>query len=518
MEAASIPHTEFSETTRLHADYLYHFERVRPFYGLDPRERASFRAAAEALDYPPERRAALVAALREQNGDSPALASLAQHGTVTVATGQQVGLFSGPAYTIYKALTAIRVARELTATGLTAVPVFWLASEDHDLAEVSHCWVFDAGGQPVRLEAPAADAGRRPVGDVLVPACASEPLSEALRGLPWGEPMAALVAETYAPGATFASGFRQFLLRLFAPCGLLVLDPLAPAVRHVMAPLLARAVWRAPELNRRLRERNAELIRAGYHAQVRVEAHTSLLFLLEHGERVALPLGEARFAPETLAPHAEQLSPNALLRPVVQDYVLPTVAGVFGPAELAYLAQAQVLYQELLARVPVAMPRWSATLVDGRSARLMDRYGLRLPDFFGGEQALRERIAARLVPPALRTRLDDASAQAEILLGSLDASLRGFDSSLSTAFQRSRRKILYQFSKISAKAARETFRRDERAQQDAAWLARLLYPHRHPQERFYSILPFLARHGPDLLARLLAEVRLDSFDHRVVVL
>jgi len=148
----------------------------------------------------------------------------------------------------------------------------------------------------------------------------------------------------------------------------------------------------------------------------------------------------------------------------------------------------------------------------------MERYGLRLPDLFGGEEALRERIAAKLVPPAVRTQLDDASAQAETLLDSLDASLRGFDSNLSTVFQKSRRKILYQLTKISAKAAREAFRRDERAQAAAAWLAHLLYPHRRPQERFYSLLPFLASHGPGLIARLLEEVRLDSLDHRVVLL
>lgn len=508
---------EFPGTTRLYADYLYDFERVSRYYGGDPRQAGSFRAAAAALDYPAQRRAALVEALREQNGDAPALASLARPGTVVVATGQQVGLFLGPAYSIYKALTAIKLARRLSASGLEAVPVFWLASEDHDLAEVNHCWVLDACGRPVRIEVAAGEASRRPVGTIPVPPEAVGKLREALRCHPWGAQVADQAAEAYAGGATFASGFRRLLGRLLESHGLLVLDPLAPSIRRLAAPVLERAVAMAPELNRRVRERDAELAAAGYHAQVRVEEHTSLLFVLEGGERLAWRLGDGRRPPEELASCPENLSPNALLRPVVQDFVLPTVAGVFGPAELAYLAQAQVLYQELLGRMPVAVPRWGATLVDGRSARLMARYELRLADFFHGEEALCARIAARLVPPEVRTRFEDAAARTGRLLDELGATLAGFDPTLAAAFSKSRRKILYQLSKISAKTARETFRRDERARADAAALLHLLYPRRHPQERFYSILPFLARHGPGLIARLYEEVSLEAPGHQLAV-
>jgi bacillithiol biosynthesis cysteine-adding enzyme BshC len=436
---------------------------------------------------------------------------------VVVATGQQVGLFSGPAYSIYKALTAVRLARELSSSGLEAVPVFWLASEDHDFAEVNHCWVFDAAGQPVRIEAPAPGALRRPVGGIPVAAPAVEQLRQALSGHPWGEDIAALAGEAYADSATFASGFHRLLARLLEAYGLLILDPLQPAMRRLMAPLLERALRTAPELNRRLRERDAELAPAGYHSQVRVEEDTSLLFLLEKGKRLTVRLGDERLTPEKLAARAEDLSPNALLRPVVQDYVLPTVAGVFGPAEVAYVAQAQVLYRELLGRMPVAVPRWGATLVDSRSARLMDRYGLTLPDFFHGEEAVRGRIAARLVPAQVRHQLDDAESRTGRLLDELGTTLTGFDPTLAAALDKSRRKILYQLSKVSAKTARETLRRNERAGADAAYLTHLLWPHRHPQERFYSILPFLARHGPDLIARLYAELRPDSPAHRVVL-
>src|ERR1043166_7961029 len=151
MECTCIRHTKLPHTSKLFADFVYHFDRVERFYSYSPFDPAAYHASASHIDFSAERRAALVEALRAQNGESEPLDRLAQPGTVAVVTGQQVGLFSGPAYTIYKALTAARLASELTARGIQAVPVFWLATEDHDFAEVNHAWVFDASRTPVQV-------------------------------------------------------------------------------------------------------------------------------------------------------------------------------------------------------------------------------------------------------------------------------------------------------------------------------------------------------------------------------
>src|SRR5579871_631991 len=164
METACLRHTEIPHTSRLFSDFQYHFDRLARFYVHHPEDPAAYAAAAKELSYPPERRAALVAALRARNGDSPTLDLLSRPGTVAVVTGQQVGLFSGPAYTVYKALTAARLAEQLTAQGLPAVPVFWLATEDHDLPEVNHTFVFGMDHQPVRLTADGAGVSQQPVG------------------------------------------------------------------------------------------------------------------------------------------------------------------------------------------------------------------------------------------------------------------------------------------------------------------------------------------------------------------
>ncbi len=526
MESRCVRHTELPHTTSLFADFLYHFDRVAPFYPFPPLDWESYRSAAAAIRYPAERRAALVAALRELNGESPALEQLARPETVVVATGQQVGLCSGPAYTAYKALTALKLARHLTARGVRAVPVFWMATEDHDLGEVNHCWIFDTAGRPVRIEAAAAASAHTPAGRVVLPQAVAPALRDPLAAFPHGGEVVELIEESYVPGRTFAAAFAHLLRRLFGTRGLLVLDPLHPAFRALAAPLLREAVHHAGQLAERLAARNLSLEAAGYHVQVRAEPDTSLVFLLEDGKRrplrrnegsYVMPGGETVSAPE-LAAQAEKLSPNALLRPVVQDYILPTVACVAGPAELAYLAQSQVLYEALLGRAPVFVHRASFTLLDPRGDKLMTRYGLGLTDLFAGETMLHDRIARMLTPPDLKDRMAAARERIAQEIEHVREELRRFDPTLDEAMERSGRKILYQLSKIERKTAREALRRDARALRDAEYLHNLVYPHKHLQERFYSILPFLAQRGLGALEHIYESVRLDCPDHQVLVL
>src|SRR5579883_1233947 len=199
MEPACIRHNDLPGTSRLFADFIYHFGRVAPFYRHNPHDPASFQAAAAEINYPGDRRAAMVRALRGQNGDSESLRRLAEPGTVAIVTGQQVGLFSGPAYTIYKAITAARLARDLTRSGTPAVPVFWLATEDHDFAEVNHAWVYDREHQPTRLDCVASPEAGVPVGGIALGEFDWAQLEKALGGLPFAEDVVAMAREAYQP-------------------------------------------------------------------------------------------------------------------------------------------------------------------------------------------------------------------------------------------------------------------------------------------------------------------------------
>ena len=356
LESACLRHTEIPHTTRLFSDFQYHFDRVARFYDGGSGGLASYVDAAKRMDFPAERRSQLVAAVRERNGDSPSVDLLARPESVAIVTGQQVGLFSGPAYTIYKALTAAHLAAQLSAQGVPAVPLFWLPTEDHDFAEVNHTFVFDPQHRPISLAVNGANAkGDRPTGAIPIEAPPIDQLKDAIGTFPYAEEVISLVREAYPLGVTFGAGFQAILQSLLGKYGLLFVDPLDPAIRQMAAPLLREAVRQDEQLHHKLLERNSELEQAGYHAQVHVEPKTSLVFLLEGGRRITLRRQngdyvskERRYSASELMDRAEHLSPNALLRPVIQDYVLPTLAYVGGPAELAYLAQSQVLYHESL--------------------------------------------------------------------------------------------------------------------------------------------------------------------------
>jgi len=215
MHCTCVRHTELPNTSALFADVLYHPDRTSPFYRHPLRDLEAYRAAAAEIQLSDERRAALIAALRVHNPESDSLARLAQPGTVAVVTGQQVGLFSGPAYTVYKVLHAVRLAEWLTANGIPAVPVFWLATEDHDFAEVSHTWVFDNEYHPLKLEMHRS-AGAQPVGEVTLAAPPIRELRTALQGLPFGDEVVDAVEETYRAGSTMGKSFSELLRRLLS--------------------------------------------------------------------------------------------------------------------------------------------------------------------------------------------------------------------------------------------------------------------------------------------------------------
>lgn len=525
MQPICKPHTELPHSSKLFTDLLYHYERVSSFYPYPPFRLDSYEKAAQSVDFSKEQRENLVRVLSRQNDAKAALDRLAS-GAYAVVTGQQIGLFSGPAFTIYKALSAVKLAEQLTKAGIPAVPVFWVATEDHDFQEVASCWTFTSGAAgPVRLMLSPAEPVDRPVGSIPLIDPPVEALRQALSGFPYAEQVSALVKASYQPGRTLGEAFTQLLKSLLQDFDILFFDPLDPASRSLAAPLLRQAVDAAPELIALLLARNKELSEAGYHAQIHIERDTALFFLLEEGRRLAMRSRDSGYvvagewiSAKEARDRAESLSPSAALRPIVQDYIFPTIGYVGGPAELAYLAQSAVLYRALLGRMPVITPRNGFTLVDPRGAKLMKRYGLGLEAFFGGQERLREQIAARLVPPQLEARFQQTQSEVEMSLSKLRSSLDSFDSTLGRALDHSGAKIRYQLEKIRRKTARESLRRSERARADSAYLFERIFPHKNLQERFYTCLPFLAEHGLELVSRLYGHTNVDCPDHHLLFL
>jgi bacillithiol biosynthesis cysteine-adding enzyme BshC len=525
MQCTCVRQTDLPNTSKIFADLIYHFDRVADLYPWGPNSLEAIAKAAQ-FNFPDERRAQMVQALVSLNAGNPSLSKLAQPGTVAIITGQQVGLFSGPAYTVYKALTAIRIASDLSAQGTPAVPMFWLATEDHDFPEVDHADVFGPDHHPVRLRTSTPKlAGSRPVGELSIGDVPLVELRAALGDLPFADEAVEMVQRAYKPGATMGSAFAAMVKELFAPYGLLLIDPMSPDLRRIAAPLMQQAVERMSELSDDLMARSRELTARGYHAQVLVDSKTSLAFLLQDGQRLALRrtadgfvTGLQKWTTAELAAKAVDLSPNALLRPVVQDYLFPTAAYVGGPAELAYLAQSQVLYAKLLGRQPVAFPRAGFTLLDERSASRMKKYRLHPQDLLVRDQVFQETVAARLVPRGLTQRLEQTHATVTAALDAFGDDLSHFDPSLVSALATSRRKIEYQVAKITRKTAIQILAKDAQAQRDSAALSGLVYPEGHLQERLYSIVPFIAMFGPGLIDEIYSQVRVECPDHQFAVL
>lgn len=524
METHCLRLDQLPGSSRLILDYSYQFQNLANFYRYAPYHPDSLTQAARAVQYPPERRDRVHTALAAQNPGNPLLARFRQPGSVVVATGQQVGYLGGPAYTVYKALTAIQVAKQLEAQGIPAVPVFWLASEDHDLAEVDHAWLFDSQRKPVRHQAERTESGSAPVGDRLAPQLDVAALVSVFAHMPFGEQIASLAADAYNGERTYTQAFRVLVERILGEHQILFLDPLDPAIRSASAPLLAEAVRHFAQLAPEVQSRTESLHAAGYHAQVHLESDTSYFFLLENGERLSLKVrgnsfstGKRTFSASELAGRAVQISPNALLRPVLQDYLLPTACLVGGPAEIAYLAQSGPLYDALLGRQPVFLPRSGFTLFDEHAARRAASYQLRMADFFVPQTAFVERLAHTRIPPALLGQIERISGQAAHLFDEMRRDLLNFDPTLARASERSQKRVVYQFQKMERKTAREIARREERVREDAAYLRGLVFPEKHLQERLYSFLPFLAVHGTGLIDIVAAQIHENCPDHHVLV-
>ena len=530
ISAAELPHTRL-----LYSTYLTEFSRISEFYVHPPDFNGIAQAAAE-IQLEDSIRGGVVGVLRKQNiafgSDSETSRNLDQlrDGATAVVTGQQVGLFGGPAYSVYKALTAIHVANELTARGTNAVPVFWLATEDHDLAEVDHCYFSVRGGlERFGLSTPGAEA--RPVGKIQLGEAVRELSARAagiLEGATAAE-VASWISNCYRSEETFGSAFAKLMTRIFAGRGLILLDPLSPELHRLSAKTMLRAVQEHEVLARELVARSAALERAGYHAQVKVAEQSTLVFRIVNGQRVALQPKNGGFVAgskqesfdETLQAvelHPEEFSANALLRPVIQDALLPTVAYIAGPAEVAYFAQASVVHKRLLGRAPAILPRAAFTLVPAHTANLLKKYNLDVQRVFAGRQRLRAKLEAEVLPADLSLRFAEGEKNLQDLIERLREPLARLDQTLVGALDTAAEKMLYQFNRLRTKAGRAEGFRTGVLDTHEREITSLLLPNGELQERSLSLFPFLATEGGELLDQLDRHIKIGTGDHGILFL
>jgi len=540
MDGLSIPYTRVPNSSQLLLDYLYRFEQVAAFYTGSPFNPASYQDLANKLKSSYQDRRALVAILKRQNqafGSAEStfanIQRLSEPGTFAVVTGQQVGLLSGPAFTLYKALTAVHLAQALAEQGLPSVPVFWLATEDHDLEEVAQAATFDEEYALISLADPGErPAPRSPVGVVKLSPKISQALDRLEEALPPGEPRDVLLGDLracYQPGATWAEAFGRLMARLFGRWGVVLLDPLDDAVRRLSAPAYQQALVQAANLRGRLLARSQELVRAGYHAQVHVAEDSTLVFVTREGNRLPLRQREGEFFLDDIEKISLEelttdpgrshlsLSSNVLLRPVVQDLLLPTLAYVAGPSELTYLAQAHALYSAFGRPMPVVFPRAGFTLLDRRIQRLLEKYKLSVEDVWQGEENVRHKVAAAGPAEGWTERFDQSEQELAPLLGRLRQDLETLDPTLLDTLKNVEEKMKYQMERLRGKVSRAALERFDFLARHQQLLLRFLLPAKNLQERQVSGVYFLGRAGYELLDRILGRIQTDSSAHQTLV-
>ncbi|HEY2353170.1 MAG TPA: bacillithiol biosynthesis cysteine-adding enzyme BshC [Candidatus Acidoferrum sp.] len=523
MDCRALASHRLPHQPKLFLEYLDKFSRVEAFYAHPPKMSVVSRLARE-LDFPVDRRREVAAILRNQNiafGAGPAaLENLnrLEEGAVAIVSGQQVGLFSGPAYSFYKALTAIQLAAESTRAGKDTVPIFWMATEDHDIDEVRHVgWFQD--GELKRFELPAPDSAEyagHPVGKVLLGPQVEEQVHQAadLLTKQGSVLLARLLLECYSPRETYGSAFAKLFARLFSQQGLILLDPLDPGLHRIATPLYRQAIEDRDELNEKLLQRGKQLDSAGFAPQVKVTAKSTLLFFTGDGPRHPVVAGNgSKFQAgpkqwnkgdllDAIQSAPQNFSPSALLRAVVQDYLLPTVAYIGGAAEISYFAQSEVVYKRLLGRMPVILPRPGFTIVDTKAAKLLHTYKLKVEDIWAGPQEVRRRMELVSVPQTVSRDFDRNHAQLVKMLDRLKEQLEKLDPTLQGAAETARKKIDYQLDKLRRKTGRSQDGKAGLLSSHEAFLEQLLYPHKTLQSRELCLLPFLARWGPGGLGEL----------------
>ncbi|HUG42707.1 MAG TPA: bacillithiol biosynthesis cysteine-adding enzyme BshC [Acidobacteriota bacterium] len=463
------------------------------------------------------------------------LKRLSRDGTLAVLTGQQVALFGGPSFAVYKAATAVGLARHLEEAGIAAVPVFWLAADDSDFDEVRTTTFLGADGARLDLQLPITKepdgtmVGALPVGDLQ---SEFEKLDRNFDQTSFYAEVRAVLQGAYRPERTLREAFGAWLSRLFEDSGLICFDPLAPEVKRELGPFFASAVSQRAEINRRLQERGEAIQAAGYSPQVFVDETESLLFLFEGKRRRKLEFNGKEFVARDLPnlrisesdlldrvrSHPEQFGPNVLLRPVLQDHLFPTAVTVGGPSEIAYFAQVNAIAPHFDLEVSI-VPRNGFTMVDRKSLRYLERYELTVQELLNeNPDRLTEKIIRGGPSGRILAELDRARQDLEKRLSVIEQGLQQQDPPLVQMLEGAKGKMLYQLQKVHDRYVFNHREREGHLKRHLDFMKQRLYPDGRLQERTLNFNQFLMEEGPELLQRLQASVQPFCAAHQIVYL
>jgi bacillithiol synthase len=502
---------------------------VLEYFRGDPSSIDAFRAKADEVDGRfdvARRRRALEAVYVPDVIDDARRDEWVERDGLMVTTGQQPGLFGGPLYSLYKAIGALKLSQGLEeALGRPVLPVFWIASDDHDWAEADHTYILDSANE-LRLVR-VADPGHadRALHRIELGRELSDALTEFLEDLPktdFSAPYIELLREAYAPGATLAGGFAAVMRALLGPLGICVTDAADPVVKAESAPVLMAELDGGASHEAALRERAAALEAAGYQLQVPILEGGVNLFLegpagrerlYRDGSGFVLRRSETPVSREEVESRFEAdhrtLSPNVLLRPVVESHVFPTLSYVAGPGELAYFAEVSPLFDAHGIGMPIITPRPAFTVVESKIGKVLGKFGLPLEELARPHHELASEIAREELPDDIRQALADLRGTVGQGSTKLLEAAKKIDPTLKGPVNHVRNTAFHEVAEVEKKIIQSLKRESEIALAQLDKAQRHLFPGGKPQERMLSPFYYLARYGNSFIEALVDEVVVD---------
>jgi bacillithiol biosynthesis cysteine-adding enzyme BshC len=534
-----IPTNNLPKISSLAYDYFYEYDKVREFFKGDFRDKNSYSQQIERVRshiYPREQLAVILEKLNLSYGCEAQtignIKKLIENKACAIVTGQQVGLFSGPLYTIYKALTAIKLAESLNKDGLGCfVPIFWMASDDHDFEEVDHTTLLDRDNQLVDIKYQRHSSRlKEPVSNIRL----SEEISDSVKQLKnltrdseFKPEILSHLNKAYKPDRTFADAFAHWMTQLFAPFGLIFIDGANPDLKNLGKDVFyAEIAHNSPSTQSAL-EISHKLLQKNYRTQIQLHEGILNLFLAEE-ERDSIQFKDDDFSikgkPQTFKknellqlvdrePH--KFSPNVLLRPLYQDTLLPTVAYVGGLSEIAYFAQMRGIYESFNVPMPIIYPRKSLTLIEKNVEKVLKAYKLSVQDMWQEADAKINKIAREKIPESLARSLKTAASNLDKDFSDIRIEVSALEPTLEKSVDLTVGKIHHQLGLLEKKVLTALKKQNTILTQRFHLAKNCLYPNERLQERVFNITPYLIKYGYALMDRLYKTLDLNHHDHQL---
>ncbi len=529
----------------LFLDYLYEFDNVKNFYKHNFRSKETYPQLFKNITEAKSKKAFQISPIiKNQYKDFPQISLKTLRNielidnpkTIAVVTGQQLGIFGGPLYTIYKIITAIRLSNQMNERydDYKFIPVFWLEGDDHDFNEVRAINIFDTENKVVTIgykEEIDDDDAKQSVGNLILDESINDSLNQLeslLRESDFKSGLFSKLKSIYKPGKSFKESFKELLIWLFDELGLIVFDPQDAEVKNILKPIFKKEVTDFVIHTQKLIQTSAELEEL-YHAQVKVKP-VNLFYHTDDGRYSIEPVEEIyklkrkrkQFTREEILNEIEiapqRFSPNVLLRPICQDYLLPTGFYIAGPSEISYFAQVMPLYDFYEIVFPIVYPRSSVTVLEKNVNAALDKYDITLNDVFLGLSELKEKVISGLSENNIERTFEEVLNDVELLFDKIKENLFAVDKTLVDSSERYKEKIISTFNELKSKSVKAQETKYETTVRQLTRISNLLYPLENLQEREINFTYFYNKYGKEFISKIYDDISVSEFEHQVIII